>query len=486
MSDLKSRILDASKWSLITEVVSKLAAPIINMVLARVLTPEAFGVIATITMITSFADLFSDAGFQKYLVQHEFENERHLNEQTNVAFYTNLFISTILWVLIFVFKDHIAKSVGNPGLGLPLSIASLVLFLTSFSSIQTARFRRALDFKTLFYSRLIGIIVPFVVTIPFALVLKSFWAMIIGNITVQIANAIMLTIRSDWKPSFYYSISDFKEMFGFSMWTLTEQLLGWANLNVGIFFVGLYLTSYELGLYKTSMATVNQVMSIIVNSVSPVLLSALSRVVDNKNEYKRLFYDFEEKVAVVIIPLGIGIFVYRDLITKILLGSQWEEATSFIGLWSLMRALLIVFGIFSMEVFVSLGKPKISVLSQVLCLMVLFPVLLHFAPLGYNQVFVARSLVVVWSIFVDLVLLQIFAGISVVAIARRSAIYFGFSIIVGGIGALSVHYIDNAFIQFATAILCMLVYIGLLYLVPKTRNEVKDLVKMFSRNNEVA
>ena len=84
--DLNLKIGQATKWSSITEIIAKLIAPITNMILARLLVPEAFGVVATLTMVVSFAEIFTDAGFQKYLVQHEFADEKDLEQSTNVAF----------------------------------------------------------------------------------------------------------------------------------------------------------------------------------------------------------------------------------------------------------------------------------------------------------------------------------------------------------------------------------------------------------------
>ena len=73
------KIINATKWSTISEILAKLIAPLTNMLLARLLSPEAFGVVASITMGVNFADLLSDSGFQKYLIQHEFENEKQKN-----------------------------------------------------------------------------------------------------------------------------------------------------------------------------------------------------------------------------------------------------------------------------------------------------------------------------------------------------------------------------------------------------------------------
>ena len=72
---LDQKVIGASKWSFLTEIASKLMPPIVNMVLARLLTPAVFGMVATVTMITSFAEIFADAGFQKYLVQNDFESK---------------------------------------------------------------------------------------------------------------------------------------------------------------------------------------------------------------------------------------------------------------------------------------------------------------------------------------------------------------------------------------------------------------------------
>jgi PST family polysaccharide transporter len=145
--DLGKKIGNATKWSSITEISAKLVAPISSMVLARLLTPEAFGVVATINIIISFADMFTDAGFQKYLIQHRFKSEEDRFQSVTVAFWTNLFFSLLLWGIIAVFRDQIATLVGNPGLGNVIVIACVTLPMTSFSSIQMALFKRDFEFK---------------------------------------------------------------------------------------------------------------------------------------------------------------------------------------------------------------------------------------------------------------------------------------------------------------------------------------------------
>lgn len=478
MVNINGKVDGASRWSLITELLSKLVSPILNMILARLLTPEAFGMVATITMVTSFADIFTDAGFQKYLVQADFKDDEELNKNTNVAFWTNFTLSIIIWGLIAVFRHRLANIAGNPGLGDALAIAACAIPLTSFSSIQMARYRRAFDFKTLFAARLLGIVVPVFVTIPLTFLLKNYWALVYGNLSVQLANSILLTYRSKWKPTLYYSFQRLKKMCAFSLWALLEQLLGWANLNIGIFIVGRFLSEHYLGIYKTSMATSNQIMSIFINAFSPVILASLSRLKYDNQEFKAMFYCFEEKISLFILPLGIGIFIFRDLVTKILLGNQWIEASSFIGLWGLMRSFLVVFGMFSMEVFVALGKPQFSVMSQSLNLIVLIPVLIIAAPKGYNTLFIVRSMVILWSIIVDLVLLETVAGISGRYILRISLPYMIASLLMGGLGIYLLNLSQSLLWQILSTLLCILIYYIVIMINPKSRQTMYDVFKM--------
>ena len=202
----------ATKWSAGTEIAAKLVSPVVNMVLARVLTPEAFGVVANISVVVSFAEIFTDAGFQKYLVQHDFQNKDELDQHTNVAFWSNFVLSWFLWCSIFFMRDPLAALLGNAALGPAIAIASLAIPMASFSSIQMARYRRDFDFKTLFYVRLIGMFIPLAVTVPLALILKNYWALVIGTLASNFVNALVLTLRSNWKPKLYYRFVVLKEM----------------------------------------------------------------------------------------------------------------------------------------------------------------------------------------------------------------------------------------------------------------------------------
>lgn len=402
---LNTKVVKASKWSALTEILSRLVAPISSMVLARLLTPEAFGIVTTIMMIITFAEIFSDAGFQKYIIQHEFENDIEKEKSINVAFWSNFSMSLIIWGIVALFNSQLATFVGNPGLGYVLIIACVSIPLAAFSSIQIAIYKRDLDFKTLFKVRVVGILIPLLVTIPFALWLRNFWALIIGNIAKDVVNAILLTYYSPWKPRLYYSIIRFNEMFSFTMWSMFESLSIWLTGYADVFIVGTYLNQYYLGLYKTSTVTVGHMVAMITAATTPILFSSLSRLQNNDEEFKELFFKFQKIVGMLIFPLCIAIFCYSDLVTEILLGHQWMEASGFIGLWALMSSVSVVLSHYASEVYRSKGKPKLSTIAQLLHIVVMCPAVFFAVKYDFTTLYVTRSLVRLELILVNLVLL---------------------------------------------------------------------------------
>ena len=409
---LKDQAIQATKWSAITEIMAKLVMPISNMVLARLLTPDAFGVVATLTMIITFAELFTDAGFQKYLVQHEFIDETDREQSTTVAFWSNFLFSMFIWICIAVFSKQIAALVGGPELWFVLTVACVSIPLAAFSSIQMALFKRDFDFKTLFKVRIVGITIPLVVTIPLAIWLRSYWALVFGTIVKNLADGILLTVYSKWKPRFYYSVNKFKEMFSFTVWSLFEAISIWLTGYVDIFIVGYYMSKYYLGLYTTSSITVAQIMGLIQSTTVPILFSTLSRLQDDEAEFQNMFYKFSKIVSIFLVPIGAGIFCFSHLVTVILLGEQWYEAEGFIGLWGLMSTITILWAQLSSEVYRAKGKPKLSVLVQWLHIVVLWPVVLIAVHYGFETLYIARSLVRVESIIVNIAIMYLFLNFS--------------------------------------------------------------------------
>lgn len=464
---LDNQVVQASKWSVLSELVAKLVTPITSMILARLLTPEAFGVVATISMITTFAEIFTDAGFQKYLIQHEFKDTDDLYYTTNIAFWSNLAMSLLIWLIIIIFCEPLATLVGNPGLGNVVSIACVAIPIAAFSSIQMALYKRHLNYKVLFKIRIVGILIPIVVIIPLALIFKNYWALIIGNIIRSVIVAGLMTYYSEWKPKLEYSFKKLKEMLSFTSWSLIEAISIWLASYVDVFLVGTLLSQYYLGLYKTATSTVGLIMGLVTSATTPILFASLSRLQDDDSAFKELFFKFQKIVGAIVIPLGIGIYCYSDVITSILLGSQWMEASGLVGIWGLTSSLMIVLAHYTSEVYRAKGKPKLSVLSHWLHIIVLWPTVIIAIRYGFEVLYTARALVRLEGILVNMILMYVVIKISPTMMVKNvlPSCIAGMFMLVVSMG-LNQILPNDIILRLFQAVICVLAYIMIIQLFP--------------------
>ena len=413
MSDINNKVISATKWSSITELLAKIITPLSTIVLARLLTPEDFGVLLTATMVISFAEIFTDAGFQKYLIQKQFQDVNTLYRYTNVAFWANLIMSMVIWLVIALFCEKIAVLVGNPGRGDVIAVSCICIPLAAFSSIQMALYKRFLDFKTLFIVRIIGLCIPIVITIPLALVTRSYWSLIVGMISLNLSNAILLTLKSKWKPNLFFKKRVFNDMFSFSFWSMIEAISVWLTNYLDMFIVGVMLSTYYVGLYRTSITVVGMIMGLITSATTPVLFSTLSKLQDSDQEFKKMFFQFQKIVGLLIVPIGFGIFLFRDFITNVALGEQWMESADFIGYWGLTSSFSIVLSHYCSEVYRAKGKPKLSVLAQVLHIIFMVPLVYWAVGYGFDFLCEVRSLARLQLILVNVIILYLLTKISI-------------------------------------------------------------------------
>lgn len=475
---LNKKVVNATKWSSITQIVAKIITPLTNMVLARILAPEAFGVIVTVTMVISFAEMFTDSGFQKYLIQQEFENIKHKYNSANVAFWTNFGLALSIWGIIILFNKEIANIVGSPGLGHVIIIACIQLPLTSFSSIQMALYRRKFDFKTLFVVRIIGILIPFIVTIPLALIGYDYWSLIIGMICMQAFNAVFLTIKSTWKPRFFYDKKLLTEMFSFSMWSLLEAVSIWLTLWLDAFIIGSFLSDYHLGIYRTSTSMVNALMALVTASVVPVLFSTLSRLQNNDHEFRHAFYKFQRIVAYLVLPMGVGVFLYSDLATSIMLGNQWKEASNVIGIWALTSSVLIVTSHFNSEVYRSKGKPKLSLVSQLITLSFLVPTCLISVQHGFWTLVYARALIRFQGVITGFIIMSLIMKFPVIRTVKNLYIPVLLTGLMTLLAILLKQISESILWSFISIITCVYVYFSLFFLIAKEDSHfLRNLIK---------
>ena len=474
---LKKKLFNATKWSTLTELIAKLITPISNIILARILVPEVFGIVASINMVISFCDVFSDAGFQKYVIQHETTGEEELNKISDVAFWTNFIISIFILGIVVIFSSPIAKLIGCEGYGFAVSVACILLPLHALSSIPNARLKREMDFKTLFIIRVVTIFVPFVVTLPLALLTRSYWSLICGNIASSLVTAIVTFIKLKWKPKLYFNFKKLNDMLSFSLWSMFEAILVWL-INWGdIFVVGLFLSPHYLGIYKTSINMINSIIAVVSSSVTPVMLSVLSRLQDDDEKYRETFYNISFFSGLILIPMGIGILIYQDTICTILLGSAWLEGAELMGIWGLVSSLSILFNTYNGCVYISKGVPKISAIVQILQILFIIPTVYISVQISFDCLSYSRALIRIVGMAIHCIIVWKFFSISALETIRRLLSAICATIFMGIIGLLFISLNNGLIFELISIMICIICYLGILFLFLLVREPITSIIK---------
>ncbi len=478
-TNIDNKIVTAAKWSVFTEVIVKFISPVTNMILARVLEPEAFGVVATVMIIITFAEVFADAGFQKYIIQHQFVDDNDRNKSYCVAFWSNMSISLFLWCIIFLFSEQLATAVGSPGMGTEMYISGLLLPIVAISSIQLSIYKKELNFKGIALVRIVEKLVPLIITVPLAFAGLSYWSIIIGNLVGSLLSAIILTAKSSWKPRLFYDFAKLRQMLQFCSWSLMESLSSWGVSNVGIFIIGKAFTEYYLGVYKTATTMVMQVISIITGATISVLLSALSKYQDDDIAYKNIYNKYLRILGMLTIPLGFGFFLYRDLVRTILLGNQWVDADLIVGLWGVVLAESVIFNSMSGAVLLSKGRPKQLFLSNLIQVMMMIPVYYFSSKHGFTTMVIASCVVRLQLPVTQTIMAAKVSSITGKDLWRELHGFLFASVIMSIVAVCLRNCIQSVLLQYASVIVCIMVYFGVLLLIPSERRKLIDVFSPF-------
>jgi PST family polysaccharide transporter len=317
--ELSQKATQSLKWSAMMEVISRAASPIITVILARLLIPEDFGIVATAQIVISFSTMFWDAGLSRALMQINKDPE----EAAHVVFWTNLALGIVVYLFLFLSAPYIAAFFKSPASSPVLQVLGLQIILSSLSSVQRVLFVRDLDFRALFWIRLITAFLPGFCSIPLAFFGYGVWALVVGSLAGQMLNLALLWRASFWRPGLKYNIVIAKKMFGFGAWVSAQGFASWLIMWADSVIIGRYLGTEDLGIYRTGWNMIYVIFGLVINPFSPVMAPTFSRLQDNLPALREAFYKVNKIVMAMVIPMGIGLLFVGDEAADLLFGSKW-------------------------------------------------------------------------------------------------------------------------------------------------------------------
>lgn len=407
-------LIHSLKWSFLSELAAKAIQPVVFIVLARLLTPEDFGVMTAAMMVIAFSQIFWEAGMGKALVQRQ----THIEEAANAAFMINIGMGFLISGLLYLFAQPVAQIFfQDERVTAVLQVMTLQVLLGALGSVQTALLQKEMGFKKLFWVRFATVSLPGWASIPLAMNGWGYWALVVGTLAGQFAQVIMLWRMSHWRPGFTRDSAVTKEIAKFGAWVGATGLLSWFYGWGDSLFVGKFLGLSDLGLYRLGQQCADLLYSFVFAPVVPVIYARFSRF--NHDKYRvRQETDFAVKMGVwIAIPMSLYLFAYSGEFARVFFGVKWIGLGSVIGLM-VLRAGVANLTYINGDVYRVLGRPNLESIVLMASLLFYLPVYIVSIKYGLGSFLLGRIALVVGSSLLHFVLLKRFIGVNLFSLVK--------------------------------------------------------------------
>lgn len=322
---LKSRTLSGFIWRFAERCGAQGVSFIVSIVLARLLAPEAYGVVALITVFTNILAVFVDSGMGTALVQKKNADDLDFSS----VFFFNMFMCTILYIIMFFSAPFIAKFYNNPDLTPLVRVLSLTLVIAGVKGIQQSFVSKNLLFKRFFFATLGGTI--FSAGLGIFLAYKGFgaWALVAQQLSNNTIDTIILWFTVKWRPKFQFSFSRLKGLFKFGWKLLVSALINTGYNQLRSLIIGKVYSSSDLAFYNKAKLFPTTVVSNINTAIDSVLLPSMSTVQDDKAAVKSMTRRAMKISTYVMAPLLVGLAACGKSVICILLTEKWLPSYPF-------------------------------------------------------------------------------------------------------------------------------------------------------------
>lgn len=324
----KGNVISGFIWRLIQKTSSQVIGLVISIVLARILSPSDYGVIAMVTVFTNIALVFINIGFSSAIVQKKDLSEKDIS----TMFYAGLLLSLLLYGILFFASPYIAEMYNEPRLTDILRVESLIVVLGATYSVQQALINRSLEFKKNFIIGICSTIAQGVVGIALALNGFGPWALVFSTLTCYIVSSVMMWLMIKWKPKLIFSADSFKSMFGFSAKMLGSGLLDSVFNNIRSLIIGTQYSAQDLAYYNKGYQYPTLIMSQVDGAITTVLFSSLSKYQSDWENGLKVLRRAMKLSIYVCAPLMAGMFAVADPMIRILLTDKWEGSIIYVQL----------------------------------------------------------------------------------------------------------------------------------------------------------
>jgi len=311
------------------------ASTIFMLFLARLLAPEAFGLVAMATVVFELAGVFINSGLGAALIRSKSVSEVDLN----TVFYINFLLSTLAYIVLFVGAPFIATFYAQPELTPLIRVVGLIVFINAAKVVQTAVLSRKMDFKAQMKANTLGVLVSGCLAVAAAWSGWGVWSLAVQMLSSALVSAILLWLLSQWRPTLEFSGESFTRLFRFGRNLLAEGLQDILYQNSYVLVIGRFFSAELTGLYFFAKKVSNLISQQLTGAVQQATLPALSTLQDDNHSLLRKYRQIMQLMMFLIAPIMGLLAGLAPVIFHLVFSERWAGAVPYLQLLCIVGAI---------------------------------------------------------------------------------------------------------------------------------------------------
>jgi O-antigen/teichoic acid export membrane protein len=373
MKDLNRKMAKGAAWMVLMRLTDRGLGLISTVILARLLIPADFGLVAMAMSIIAILEILGSFSFDLALIQNQSAERRHYD----TAWTFTVLYNTISAIILVALAEPASVFYSDQRLVGIIYVMALSSIVQGFENIGLVAFQKDLDLSKEFLFRTAKKIVAFTVTISLALIYKNYWALVVGTLAGRIAGLIFSYLAHPYRPRF--TLEGRNELFHFSKWTLANNIIIFVAIRGIDFVIGRVSGSAALGLYTIAYEVSNLPTTELVFPIGRAVYPGYAKMAHDLSILRQGYLDVLGAIVFFAIPAAMGILVLADPMVMVVLGKNWLEAIPLIQV-------LAVFGMIracnsnSGSIYMVIGHPKLISIITLFYITLLIPLLIWLVP----------------------------------------------------------------------------------------------------------
>jgi len=451
-------------WVGITGIFTNILLLIRGIILARLLTPEIFGLMSICLIVIRAFDIFTETGIYTELIQRQ----KRYEEAKDTAFALMIIRGIFLAVIMVLMAPFVANYYEEDVLNLALKVIAVSFIFSGISNVNTVGLQRELNFKRLSYLEQAQGISNFLIVVMLAYYLRNVWALVLGHVIASLLGSILSYVIVPVRPSLRFNAHIAKEMFHYGKYITGLSVVVFVTTEIDNVIIGKILGMEALGHYVLAYTLANIPATHISKVISRALFPAYSVLQDNQRALQDIFLKTLKIISYITIPAAAGLAILAPEIVRVIYGDKWMPAVSSLVVLSLFGCLRSL-GSIQGYLYNAIGKPKISFFMNsaklVLILVLIIPLTSRYALVGAS---LAVTIPILIQSIAGLFILRKVIGISLVKMLNT----LFFPSIYSGIMCVVIFFAKKGFPMVNAIELSFLIILGMLVYFILSRKEI--------------